>query len=148
MCLVKIQRFPSQSLCYILVYSRSLFSPRKEICFLWAPTSGYRKLSSTSGVPEEPNRASLSLVSSSRSSSGRVSAVSWDMESVSSPTTTELKVKKNHSQVHTVHLITKSYTDGSFWGVVLDEVFQHELVHKKVHKNHQNIYWWYKSPRC
>lgn len=54
--------------------------------------------------------------------------------------------EKNHSQVHTVHLITKSYTDGSFWGVVLDEVFQHELVHKKVHKNHQNIYWWYKSP--
>lgn len=54
----------------------------------------YRKLSSTSGVPEEPSRASLSLLSSSRSSSGRVSAVSCDKESVSSSRARELKKKK------------------------------------------------------
>lgn len=51
----------------------------------------YRKLSSTSGVPEEPSRASFSLLSSSRSSSGRVSAVSCDNESVSSSRARELK---------------------------------------------------------
>lgn len=51
----------------------------------------YRKLSSTSGVPEKPSRASFSLLSSSRSSSGRVSAVSCDNESVSSSRARELK---------------------------------------------------------
>lgn len=78
--------------------------PRKGLCFLRVPTSGYRKLSSTSGVPEEPSRASLSLVSSSLSSSGRVSAVSWDRESVSSSRARELRgeQKAQHDTEHSV----------------------------------------------
>lgn len=71
------------------------FSPVRKKENVLSCTHGYRKLSSTSGVSEEPSKASLSLVSSSRSSSGRVSAVSCDMESVSSSSAArELTAKK------------------------------------------------------
>ncbi|TNN64770.1 hypothetical protein EYF80_024965 [Liparis tanakae] len=57
---------------------------------------GYKKLSSTSGVQERPNRASLSSVSSSLSSSGRVSAVSRDVASISSSRARELRTAKHN----------------------------------------------------
>lgn len=87
----------------VFFFSSSFFFQfHLKLHFLWAPTRGYRKLSSTSGVPDEPSRASLSLVSSS--SSGRVSAVSWDMASLSSSTSsssraTELRVIKKRKQI-------------------------------------------------
>lgn len=113
-CYVKIQRLPSHSqLCYILVLSCSLFSLRKVLCCLRVPTWGYRKLSSTSGVPDGPSRASLSLVSSRRSSSGSVSAVSWDMESVSSSRARELRTGRQVSCLWKTLTYSRGVSDAS-----------------------------------